>query len=130
MPAFSKIQSIFLWALGVLQLLSLPALVDANMDSLPSSFTIVLDGSPVAKVAADSEDHVQAQLGEEAAVFTLKDGRLECDGWALGRNITENRSFLPKKVLWFKSNEENANVVQPVTAHEDGDSFKLKFAGT
>jgi hypothetical protein len=99
------------------------------MDSLPSSFTIVLNGSPVAKVADDSEDRVQAKLGTEAAVFTLKDGRLECGGWALGRNITENRSFLPKKVLWFKSNEDNANAVQPVTAHEDGDSFKLKFAG-
>lgn len=130
MPALSKAQSIFLWTVGLLRLLSLPVPVDANMDNLPSSFTIVLNGSPVAKIADDSEDRVQATLGTEPAVFTLKDGRLECGSWALGRNITENRSFLPKKVLWFKSNEHNANVVQPVTAHEDGDSFKLKFAGT
>jgi hypothetical protein len=99
------------------------------MDSLPSSFTIELNGSPVAKVGNDAEDRVQAKLGTEAAVFTLKNGRLECGDWVLGRNLTEDRSFLPKKVLWFKATEDNAKAVQPVTAHEDGDSFKLKFAG-
>jgi hypothetical protein len=120
----------FFWTISLAQLLLSPIFVHANqMDNLPSSFTIELNGSPVAKIADDAEDRVQAKLGAEAAIFTLKDGRLQCGDWVLGRNLTENRSFLPKKVLWFKASGNTDKTVQPVTAHEDGDSFQLKFAG-
>jgi hypothetical protein len=98
------------------------------MDSLPSSFTIEVNGAPIAKVGDDAAHGVQAKTGPDAAVFTLKDSRLQCGDWVLGRSVKEDRSFLPKQVMWFKSAEVGKRGVQPVTASESGDSFLLRFA--
>lgn len=98
------------------------------MDSLPSSFTIEVNGNSIANVGADAEHGVQAQTGSDAAVFTLKDGRLHCGDWVLGRSAKEDRSFLPKQVMWFKESEVGRRGVQPVTASEKGESYQLRFA--
>ena len=100
------------------------------MDSLDSPFTIEINGHPIAKVGDDTEDRTQAKTGSEAAIFTLKDKHLQCGDLILGRSVTEDRSFLPKQVLWFKNSEENHKKVQPVTAQEKGESYQLKFTST
>ncbi|KAF2119063.1 hypothetical protein BDV96DRAFT_596844 [Lophiotrema nucula] len=108
---------------------NLPALFHvADMETLKSSFTIEISGTPIAKVDNDAEDRSQAKTGPDAAIFTLQDGRLKSGDWYLGRNKTENRSMLPKPVLWFKVNDENEKVVKPVSAEKEGDELKLEFA--
>lgn len=119
---------VFLSSISLSRLLSSPTLT--NMDSLDSPFTIELNGSPIANVGSDAEDKTQARTGSEAAVFTLKDGRLQYGEWILGRNKTENRSMLPKEVCWFKSGVDDEKRVKPVAAHQDGDSIQLKFGGS
>lgn len=99
------------------------------MDGLDKPFTIELNGSPITNVGDGAEDKTQAVTGPEAAVFTLKNGFLQHDGWVLGRNLTENRSMLPKEVYWFKSAEDNERRVQRVAAHQEGDTISLKFGG-
>lgn len=118
---------VFLSTVSLPRLLLSPTL--SNMTSLESPFTIELNGSPIASVGHNAEDKTQAKVGSEAAVFTLKDGRLQYGGWVLGRNKTENRSMLPKEVYWFKSGADDDKRVQPVAAHQDGDSIQLKFGG-
>ena len=117
----------FLSTISLTRLLSSPTL--ANMDSLEKPFTIELNGSPIAKIGNNAEDKTQAKTGSEAAVFMLKDGFLQQGDWVLGRNLTENRSMLPKEVYWFKSSSDNDKRVQPVAAHQDGDNVQLKFKG-
>ncbi|KAF2130695.1 hypothetical protein P153DRAFT_336488 [Dothidotthia symphoricarpi CBS 119687] len=98
------------------------------MDSLSSSFTVEVNGVSIAKVEDNGEDQIQAKTGPEAAVFELKDGRLQCGDWVLGRSLVEDRSMLPKKVSWFKAGADNEKRIQRVTAHQDGDAYQLKFA--
>ena len=118
---------VFLSTVSLPRLLSSPIL--GNMASLDSRFTIELNGSPIANVGNNAEDKTQARTGSEAAVFTLRDGRLQNGDWVLGRNKTENRSMLPKEVYWFKSSTDDDKRVQPVAAHQDGDDIQLKFGG-
>jgi hypothetical protein len=99
-----------------------------TMDSLDSPFTIEINGSPISKTPENAEEPIQAKVGSDAAIFTLKNGLLQCGDWVLGRAVTENRSMLPKKVLWFKGSTSEGKV-QPVTAKEDGGSHQVLFAG-
>ncbi|KAJ4353057.1 hypothetical protein N0V95_003710 [Ascochyta clinopodiicola] len=119
---------VFLSTISLPRLLSSPTL--ANMDSLDTPFTIELNGSPIANVGNSAEDKIQATTGSEAAIFTLQDGRLRQGDWFLGRNLTENRSMLPKEIYWFKSSADGEKRVSPVAAHRDGDSILLKFNGS
>ncbi|KNG51986.1 hypothetical protein TW65_00371 [Stemphylium lycopersici] len=96
------------------------------MDSLPAPFTIEIDGTPITKVSADANDKTHAQVGSEPAVFELKDKRLQCDGHFLARTIVEDRSFLPKRVWWFKPDTDIPT--HDVVATKDGDSYQLKFS--
>ncbi|OAG08077.1 uncharacterized protein CC84DRAFT_1214617 [Paraphaeosphaeria sporulosa] len=99
------------------------------MDTLSGPFIIEIDGKPIAKVGSDAEDHVQATTGPDAAVFTLKDRRLQSGDWVLARATVENRSFLPKPVRWFKIGADSEKLpVHPVIAHEEGTSYQIKFA--
>ena len=81
-----------------------PFLATNMMDSFDSPFTIEINGKPIAKISDTEQSRTQAKVGAagDAAVFKLQDGSLSCGGWMLGRNKTEDRSFLPKQVLWFK----------------------------
>ncbi|PSN66939.1 hypothetical protein BS50DRAFT_378688 [Corynespora cassiicola Philippines] len=101
----------------------------AIMDNLDSTFTIEINGSPICNLPGDVEEPVQAKVGSssDAAVFTLKDGHLQCGDWILGRALAENRSMLPKQVLWFKLGDKER--AQPVAAHADGSSYSLRFSG-
>ena len=98
------------------------------MESLDTSFTIEVNGSPIAKGSVDGDEPVPAKVGSNAAVFTLKEGRLVCGDLVLGRNITENRSMLPKPVYWFKSSVDKGTV-RPVAAEQEGSGYKILFAG-
>lgn len=119
---------IFLLCLsGLVTLWLLGSFTSRNMDSIPSKFTIEINGKPIAKVDDAAEDHTQAKLGQDAAVFSLKDSRLQSGEWIIGRNWTENRSFGPKKVSWYKANADNEQQVQPVTAKKDADTYHLIF---
>ena len=119
--------SLVSWTFGLSGLLSLPAFALADMNTLSSPFTVEVNGAPIAKVADDAGDSVHAETGEEAATFTLSDGCLKSGDWILGRPVKEDRSFLPKQVLWFKEGEMPAKMIQPVTAHQEGDSYVVKF---
>ena len=110
----------------------LPSLLTTTvMDNIDTPFTIEIGGKPIATISdsADTRTQAKAETGTDAAIFTLKDGRLGCGGWMLGRNITEDRSFLPKQVLWFKMAEEDKKTIQPVAAKKNGDSYVLTFGG-
>jgi hypothetical protein len=108
-----------LWLLGVF--------TTQTMDAIPSPFTIEIDGKPVAKLAENAEEYSQAKVGKDAAVFNLKDKRLQCGEWVMGRDLTENRSFGPKKVSWYKASAENEGRVQHVTAKKEGGAYQLVF---
>ncbi|KAM0330627.1 hypothetical protein ACHAQA_003576 [Verticillium albo-atrum] len=99
------------------------------MDSLDSPFTIEFGGKSIVKVAGDFEGYVQAETGSEPAVFTLNNGRLSSGDYVLGRSASEDRSFLPKPIFWFKKNDGSGLKVQTVTAQERGESYQLIFTG-
>jgi hypothetical protein len=103
----------------------------AVMHTLDTPFTIEINGKPIAKANTGGEERPQATLGsaDNAAKFKLKDGVLECDGWMLGRNKTEDRSLLPKQVLWFKVDAESKDQVHPVAVEKDGEDYKPTFHG-
>jgi len=98
------------------------------MDNLDTPFTIEVNGKPISKAQDDSEEPIPAKVGSEAAVFTLKEGRLVCGDRVLGRNITENRSMLPKPVYWFKESVGKEKV-RPITAEEKDGGYSIMFAG-
>jgi hypothetical protein len=98
------------------------------MDSLDSPFTIEINGSPVSNIPDNAGLPVQANVGPDAAVFTLKNGRLQCGDRVLGRALTEDRSMLPKRILWFEGTS-CSDKIQPVTAQPEGKSYQLIFAG-
>jgi hypothetical protein len=127
MPKESKTRRNLLWAFGLLLLIliSLRFYSTRAMDSLPSPFTIEIDGSPITTVDTGAEDRTQAKTGIGAAVFYKKKTRLQCDGWILARSRIEDRSALPKQVMWFKADSDLP--VHPVTATKDGDEYQLKF---
>jgi hypothetical protein len=106
-------------------------LTTSIMDTLPSPFSISINDKPIAKISDTDSSRTQAKVesGGQAAVFELKNGRLGCGGWMLGRNLTEDRSMLPKKVMWFKMAEEEERTVQKVEAEKEGDSYVLRFGG-
>lgn len=101
----------------------------ATMHTLPTPFTIEINGLPIAPPTSAS----QATLGTaaNAAKFQLKDGVLECEGWMLGRNKTEDRSLLPKKVQWFRVGE-GRDGVHPVAVEKsgEGEEYRPMFHGT
>lgn len=99
------------------------------MESLSFPFTIEIGGTPIAKVDDSNPQPIQATLGHNAAVFSLKDARLKCGDWLLARNRSEDRSLLPKQILWFKAGSEGDERVQPVTARQDGDNYQIQFSG-
>jgi hypothetical protein len=98
------------------------------MDNLDTPFTIEVNGKPITKVSDNTDEPIPAKVGSDAAVFTLKDGRLQCGDRVLGRNLTENRSMLPKPVYWFKESVGKEKV-RPVTAEEEDGGYKIMFAG-
>lgn len=112
-----------------------PFLATNMMDSFDSPFTIEINGKPIAMVSDSDQSRTQAKVGAagDAAVFKLQDGSLSCGGWMLGRNKTEDRSFLPKQVLWFKveggENTDSKEQILPIALEKSGDSYKPKFNG-
>jgi hypothetical protein len=128
MPTASKPRLVALCTVALLLFLFLLRAFFADMDSLDFPFTVEIDRTPIAKVSNDNKDsRVQAKTGSDAAVFTLKNSRLQCGDWILGRSTSEDRSLLPKQVFWFKASDDADPSVQPVAAHQDGESHELKF---
>jgi hypothetical protein len=97
------------------------------MDSIPSPFVIEINGKTIAKVDEGASDHTQAKLGKDIAIFSLTDNRLRCGGWIMGRDLTENRSYGPKKVSWYRESTKNQDRVRLVTAKKEGDAYQLIF---
>ncbi|KAJ6119779.1 hypothetical protein N7523_004059 [Penicillium sp. IBT 18751x] len=95
------------------------------MESLDRPFTIQIHDEYVTRVEEDSDPLAHALVGSEPAVFTLNDGVLECEGWYLGRHVVEDRSLLPKRVLWFRVGEHDPGMIQPTLAEPEEDSYKL-----
>ncbi|KAK6819064.1 hypothetical protein RU639_008174 [Aspergillus parasiticus] len=102
------------------------------MANLPSSFIITLDGIPIAKNIDPNEEQIHAEADHNnPAVFTFNDGLLESDGWYLGRFLIEDRSLLPKRVLWHKKGGEvGEDLIQKTTIDNDGGELVLKNGGT
>jgi hypothetical protein len=107
-----------------------PFLTTNIMDSLDTPFTIEINGKPIARISDGEQTRTQAKVGpgSEAAVFKLHGGSLQCGGWMLGRNKTEDRSLLPKQVLWFKMDVDGEQAL-PIAFEKSGDSYKPKFNG-
>ncbi|KJK60879.1 hypothetical protein P875_00042871 [Aspergillus parasiticus SU-1] len=101
------------------------------MANLPTSFIITLDGTPIAKHNNPDEEQIHAKANHNnPAVFTFNDGLLESDGWYLGRFLIEDRSLLPKRVLWHKKGGEvGEDLIQKTTVDNDGGELVLKNGG-
>ncbi|CAG5184979.1 uncharacterized protein ALTATR162_LOCUS11177 [Alternaria atra] len=104
------------------------------MDSLPRPFTIEIDGKPISKVNGPLDEDTfggqtckHAKTGSEPAVFELKECRLISDGLVLSRGMIEDRSLLPKRVLWFKADEHPDP--HRVIAHKNGNDYLLQMSG-
>jgi hypothetical protein len=113
-----------------------PFLTTNIMDSLDAPFTIEINGKPIARISDSEQSRTQAKVGpgSDAAVFKLHEGSLQCGGWVLGRNKTEDRSLLPKKVMWFKidvdgEQADSKDQTLPIAFEKSGDSYKPKFNG-
>ncbi|KAE8342102.1 hypothetical protein BDV24DRAFT_162657 [Aspergillus arachidicola] len=102
------------------------------MATLPSSFIITLDGTPIAKNVNPDEEQIHAETDHNnPAVFTFNNGLLESDGWYLGRFQIEDRSLLPKRVLWHKKGGEvGEDLIQKTTIDNEGGQLVLKNGGT
>lgn len=92
-------------------------------------FCILVNGAPVTKPILEGDDTVQASIigSSEAAIFTYDpiNGYLQSNGDYLGRNLIEDRSLLPKKLVW----SSDPRVLLPVNPDEN-DSGKLRFSGS
>jgi len=99
-----------------------------NMSSLPRRFTITVDGKHIAKPEQKNEEMFQAESGNEPAVFEIKDDRLVCGEWTLGRWVVENKSYLAKPVMWRK-NEEASQELQPVEVKVGATGPEITFGG-
>ncbi|KAG5799716.1 hypothetical protein H9Q69_001227 [Fusarium xylarioides] len=95
--------------------------------SIPGRFMIIVDGKPVANPQDNGEPMIQAQPGDPAAIFELRNGRLFSGEWALGRLNFEDRSLMPKRVLWRK--REEAEELQPVQVQDFDGPPALNFSG-
>ncbi|KAF2756539.1 hypothetical protein EJ05DRAFT_539478 [Pseudovirgaria hyperparasitica] len=122
-----KSSLISLCTIGLIWLLCSPVSA-SKLDSISTPFTIQVNGAPIAAITDDAENETQVSVGPKPAVFTLHNGRLQSGKWLLGRSATEDRSLLPKKVLWFKPGVTNSAGILPVTAHQDEKSYLLKFS--
>jgi hypothetical protein len=120
---------VLLWTTGLICFFLLLRLASTNvMDHLDNPFTIEIAGASIAKISDNDEELTQAATGDDAAVFTLKNSRLQSGDWILGRYFVEDRSLLPKKLLWVKA-ESDGYRLHPVTAEKDGEIYKLSFNG-
>ncbi|KAH7073841.1 hypothetical protein BKA63DRAFT_41404 [Paraphoma chrysanthemicola] len=97
------------------------------MDSIPSSFAISINGKPITQIDTSAADHTQAKVGKDAAIFTLQDSVLRSGDWIMGRDLTENRSFGPKQVSWYRASAESEGRVQRVTAKKESGAYQLIF---
>lgn len=127
MPVASRSRPFF-WLIATVFLISLfYQMSSANsMDSLDFPFKIEIDGQAIAQIGSSEQSLTQATVGPDAAVFTLKEGRLTCGDWILARKWVEDRSLAPKQVLWFKVGTESEKQAQPVAAVKKGDNYQIK----
>lgn len=98
--------------------------------SIQGPFKILVNNQAVAPVSDNGEDQIQATLGPDAAIFTLMNGRLECNGWYLSRGLIEDRSLLPKRVFWFRKGVIDGDITHRVSAEANGGSYKLWISGS
>lgn len=99
------------------------------METIEGSFIIEVNNQPIKVAEKSGEPQIHASLGPNPAIFTLVDGRLESEGWILGRYLVEDRSLLPKRVFWFDMQHAKQDLIQKTLAVPDGDSYVLEFAG-
>ncbi|KAK7429444.1 hypothetical protein QQZ08_004036 [Neonectria magnoliae] len=97
------------------------------MASIDRDFTIIVDGQPISNPRGD-DDRIHAEAGSDAAVFSLRDSRLQSGDWFLGRFAIEDRSLMPKRVYWFKAGSDEEHNIQPVHARQKGESYELRFS--
>lgn len=95
-------------------------------------FYILINGAPVTKPGVDGllggDQTVQASTNSspEGAVFSFNpvERHLYSDGYFLGRNLLEDRSLLPKKIVWSR----DPSYLLPVHTDENNPQ-KLRFSG-
>ncbi|KAJ4002634.1 hypothetical protein NW752_002545 [Fusarium irregulare] len=97
--------------------------------SLPRRFSITIDGMPVAMPKSDPRERPQAEParnGERPAVFEIVENHLVCGELVMGRSFMEDRSLMPKRVIWSPIQEMNQ--IQPIRVEqgEDGPELRLQ----
>lgn len=92
--------------------------------SLDDTFCIFIDDS-----GADGQP-AKVGMDNPSAIFTLKFGMLESDGWLLGRRTNEPKAMSRQAVVWIQADsDEKRNEVQPVSADEHEKGYMLRFGG-
>lgn len=76
-------------------------------NSLEFPFTLVVGNLSVISPIFGSNGMVEPQLGEKAAIFHLKDGRLTSDQHPLTRTSYQHQANYPQPVYWFKHGQTN-----------------------
>lgn len=98
--------------------------------SLPRRFSITIDGMPVAMPKSDPQERPQAEParnGERPAVFEIVENHLVCGELVMGRSFIEDRSLMPKRVIW--SPVQEMNQIQPIRVEQGEDGPELRLQG-
>jgi hypothetical protein len=101
-----------------------------SFDALPRRFSITIDGTPVAMPHTSPDERPQAEAvgrgGNRPAIFEIENEHLVSGPLVMGRSSMEDRSLMPKRVIWCS--KDDMYEVQPVRVemNENGPQIKLR----
>ncbi|GKU05499.1 hypothetical protein FLAG1_08615 [Fusarium langsethiae] len=98
--------------------------------SFPRRFSITIDGKPVGMPRQNPAELTQAHacdMGDRPAVFEIEDEHLVSGPFVMGRHNMEDRSLMPKRVVWCTRNQMHQ--VQPVRIEDRGKGPELSLNG-
>ncbi|KAK5996541.1 hypothetical protein PT974_01876 [Cladobotryum mycophilum] len=99
------------------------------MSDIEGPFTISFGDNTVSTVEDTGERRIQAKIGSDAAVFTLKDGQLESEDWIVTRDSVEDRSLLPKAVYFFPKSSGFEPIHKTTAQVEEDGSYRFFVGG-
>jgi hypothetical protein len=95
-------------------------------NSLEFPFTLVVGNLSVIPPIFVSDEKMTPELGEKAAIFHLKDGRLTSDQHLLARHHYEHQAMYPHPVYWYKKGQTNSPLPQLETTAKGNDDGSLQ----
>ncbi|CEF78122.1 unnamed protein product [Fusarium graminearum] len=98
--------------------------------SFPRRFSISIDGRPVGMPKDDPAARPQAHaadMHDRPAIFEIQGDHLTCGSLVMGRQNMEDRSLMPKRVVWCPMDQMDQ--IQPVRIQDRGNGPELDLNG-